>query len=62
MNGYKINNMPETASHYEFVVARLVDDELWYYGAYSDGFKAEQVACSVGGIIVHNVRIQGYQP
>lgn len=61
MNGYKINNLPASANHYEFVVARLVDDELWYYGAYRDGFHADQVAYSVGGIIIHNVRIQGYR-
>ena len=62
MENIKINNMPEYASHYEFVVVRNVDDQLWFYGAYSDGFKAEDVAHQVGGLIVHNVRIQGYQP
>lgn len=62
MENIKINNMPEYASHYEFVVVRNVDDQLWFYGAYSDGFKAEDVANQVGGLIVHNVRIQGYRP
>lgn len=62
MESIKINNMPEYASHYEFVVVRNVADQLWFYGAYSDGFKADEVAHQVGGLIVHNVRIQGYQP
>lgn len=55
-------NAPESAYHYEFVVARQVDNDLWYWGAFTNGFKAEQVAREVGGIIIHNVRIQGYQP
>lgn len=62
MTHVKVNNQPEYASHYEFVVARMVDDELWFYGAYRDGFKADQVASEVYGIVIHNVRIQGYQP
>lgn len=62
MTNMKVNNQPEYASRYEFVVARMVDDELWFYGAYRDGFKADQVASEVYGIVIHNVRIQGYQP
>ncbi len=57
-----ILNMPDYASHYEFVVVREIDNDLWFWGAYADGFKAEQVALEIGGLIVHNVRIQGYQP
>ena len=52
-------NAPEYANDYEFVVARQIDDDLWFWGAYTDGFKAEQVALEIGGIIVHNLRIQG---
>ena len=55
-------NAPESAYHYEFVVAHQVDNELWYWGAFTNGHKAEQVAHEVSGIIIHNVRIQGYQP
>ena len=57
-----ILNMPEYADHYEFVVAREIDGDYWFWGAYSDGFKAEQVAMEIGGVIIHNVRIQGYKP
>ena len=55
----KINNEPTYAKDYEFVVARLVDGEYWFWGAYADGFKAEQAATEIGGVIFHNVRIQG---
>lgn len=57
-----IKNMPEYANHYEFVVARKVDGDFWFYGAYRDGWKADQIAHDVGGVVFHNVRIQGYQP
>ena len=62
MMNLNLINAPESANHYEFVVAREVDDSLWYWGAFADGHKAEQVAREVGGIIIHNVSIQGYQP
>ena len=55
-------NMPEYADHYEFVVVLEIDGDYWFWCAYSDGFKAEQVAMEIGGVIVHNVRIQGYKP
>ena len=62
MESIKINNMPEYAKHYEFVVVRNIDGQLWFYGAYSNGFKADEIAHEIGGLIAHNVRIQGYQP
>jgi len=54
-----IKNMPDYANDYEFVVVRECDGDLWFWGAYTNGFKAEQVAMGIGGSIVHNVRIQG---
>lgn len=59
MNGYNINNLPEYASDYEFIVVRFIDCALWFYGAYTDGFKADAIATEIDGIIFHNVRIQG---
>ena len=44
MNGYKINNLPEGITSNLYVVCTMVDDELWYYGAYSTLAKAEEVA------------------
>lgn len=55
-------NAPEYASHYEFVVAREIDGGFWFWGAYTNGFKADKIAHEIGGIVIHNVRIQGYQP
>lgn len=54
-----IQNAPAYAWDYEFIVVRQVDNDYWFYGAYADGFKADAVACEIGGIIIHNVRIQG---
>ena len=62
MQELKINNKPEYADHYEFMVARQIDGELWFYGAYRNGFKADQIASEIGGVVIHNVRIQGYRP
>jgi hypothetical protein len=59
---YNLENVPEYANHYEFIVVRFVDGAYWFWGAYADGFKAEQVALEVDGVIVHNVKIQGYKP
>ena len=59
---FTINNQPEYASHYEFIVARFVDGEYWFWGAYTDGYKADTVATAIAGVVIHNVRIQGYQP
>lgn len=54
-----IYNKPKYADDYEFIVAREVNNEFWFYGAYADGFKAECVAKEINGVIFHNVRIQG---
>ena len=42
--GYKINNLPEYAQNYNYVVVRFVDDEFWFYGAYNDPIEA-RLAC-----------------
>lgn len=56
MYEYKIINEPDYAKGCEFIVARKVDDEFWFWGAYSDGFKADKVASEIGGVVFHNVR------
>ena len=52
-------NMPEYANDYEFVIAREVDGDYWFWGAYEDGFKADRIANEIGGVVIHDVRIQG---
>lgn len=48
----KIQNMPEYAKSYRFVVAREEKGQLWFYGAYHELSKAKSVADEVFGIIV----------
>jgi hypothetical protein len=54
-----IHNKPDYANDYEFVVARERDNEYWFWGAYEDGFKADKAASEIGGVVFHDVRIQG---
>lgn len=60
---YNIINEPEEAKRYEFVVVKPLDcmEEYLFIGMYKDGFEAEQAARNNGAIIIHNVRIQGYE-
>ncbi len=45
-----INNIPDYARNYTYLVARDDDKgELWFYGAYNDGVKAQQVADEIHG-------------
>ena len=53
----KINNLPSYATDYPFIVASIIDDELWFYGAYRDSSKAEQVALSIDGIAINSDQI-----
>ena len=56
-----IRNMPDEAFDYEFVVVIPNADHYTFFGMYADGHKAEKVALEYGGIVIHNVRIQGYR-
>ena len=53
--------MPKEANDYEFIVVRKDENgEYWYWGAFENGWIAEEKALSIkGGMIYHNVRIQG---
>ena len=44
MWNFKINNLPNYAEDYKYIVVTLVDGELWFYGAYNDYEKALLVA------------------
>ena len=46
-----INNLPDYAKDYEFIVARFADGEYWFWGAYSDERKACEVAKNIDGIV-----------
>ena len=57
-----IRNMPDDAMDYEFTVAIPNGGHYTFIGKYADGHETEKVALEYGGIVIHNVRIQGYQP
>lgn len=44
-----INNLPNYANDYRYIVCRRVDGELWFYGAWNDADKANEVALEIGG-------------
>ena len=46
----KVNNLP--ASHKQYVVARRVSGELWYWGSYDDREKANYTALNVSGEVI----------
>lgn len=56
INGYKVKNVPEYAvedieTKGYVMVARYVDDELWFFGTYPED-KAEYVARNIRGWIL----------
>lgn len=55
-----IINEPNDDFIYEFTVAsELSDGTYLFQGYFTNGFEAEKKALEIGGIIFHNVRIQG---
>ena len=47
----KIENLPEYAYQYRFIVYRDADGQHWFWGAYSDAGKACEVAKTVDGYV-----------
>lgn len=43
-NGYLIHNVADYAKSYKYIVARNVDDELWFYGAWNEESRARACA------------------
>lgn len=51
----EIKNIPPDVHLKEFIVARLYDNDLWYYGSYENENMAEGVAAAIGnGIVLLN--------
>lgn len=44
-----INNLPK--EYHEYVVARNVDGEYWYWGSFKDYDKAYEAARTIGGVV-----------
>lgn len=49
-----INNLPTYANEYPYIVARRVDGELWFWGAYDNRNEANRIALEIGGEVVTN--------
>lgn len=49
-----INNVPDYASEYKYIVARRVGEELWFWGAWNDYERANEVALEIGGEVIKN--------
>lgn len=59
---FDIENCPAEAWNYEFIVCDVRDDKMVFIGCYKSGCAAEDAASHLDyGVVVHNVRIQGYQ-
>lgn len=52
MDIMRINNVPDYADEYNYIVARICDRELWFYGAYDDKATADRAAEEVDGVII----------
>jgi len=58
---FDIENCPAEAWNYEFIVCDARGDKLVFNSYHKSGCAAETVASHLdGGIVIHNVRIQGY--
>lgn len=44
-----INNLPDYALAYKYIVYREVNCESWFYGAFNDAAKAAVSAAEIGG-------------
>ena len=50
-----VNNVPEYAHHHRYWVVRAVNGELWFYGAWDDEDRANEVAAELpNGALVFN--------
>ena len=51
----EINNLPDYANDYKFVVARRdASGALWFWGAWNDRNTANHVAANIGGETIEN--------
>jgi len=49
-----IKNLPADANEYKYIIARLFDDEYWYYSATNDELLADAIAHDCYGRVFHN--------
>lgn len=49
----RVNNLPSNIKE-KYIVARDCDGSLWFWGAWDDSFKANNVAVEIGGVVIEN--------
>jgi hypothetical protein len=47
-----VNNLPQKVNRY--VVARMVDGELWFWGSFEDSEKANHTAREIDGVVLED--------
>lgn len=52
-----INNLPNYAYEYPFIVVRVCDGEFWFWGAYKTNHRAFEVASEIDGTVVYNTKM-----
>ena len=52
----EVKNLPKRDSFEAYIVARVCENELWYYGTYAEASRAEYVANEIGnGIVLQTI-------
>ena len=56
MMNMKINNLPEKATKFQYIVCHVVDGAVWFYGAWDGAHEADarRQAREIGGFVVEN--------
>lgn len=49
-----INNLPDYATEYCYIVASVVDGNLWFYGAWNNADIAYKMARNIDGAVIKN--------
>lgn len=53
-----VRNIPAYAKEYAYIVARIFDGEMWYYGAWATEIDAKIAANNVGGVMLRNIEVE----
>lgn len=48
----RVNNVSDYADAYDYLIARCVNGEVWYYGATNDEAVADRIAREVDGFVL----------
>lgn len=50
----RINNLPDRCKNKKYIVCDKVNNEYWYYGAFDELKRAQEVAKFIDGEIIEN--------